>query len=129
MKKLTSTLRPLMLAMMVLAACCALTSCDDDDDTNWYDSQAVLTGVWEGTWPNGDMYRYVFYSNGSGYGQSIFPYGQVDYISDYYVENGYLYILWAGMGSYELKGPIMIGQGYFSIQFNPGGPWIDFYLR
>lgn len=122
-------LRHLLLMVTILAAGCALTSCDDDDDDNWYYSQANLTGVWDGTWPDGSVYRYVFYANGSGYGQSIYPAEPADIIDDYVIRDGYLYILWAGAANYELKGPILIGQGYFSVQFNSGGPWIDFYLR
>lgn len=117
---------PVLVATLLAGV---VTSCDDDGPPppppgggGW-----DLTGTWQADMGGGDIYRYTFYPDGTGYGQWIYPPRAASFINDYYVQNGYLYIYWAGEGGYELEGAISIGGGGFSLQYNPGEPWYNFY--
>lgn len=122
-----------LVLMLVALTSLTLVSCDDSDGP--IPESYYLIGTWDGhmlyqtasgRWVEG-IYRYNFNANGTGYGQWVYPVmGEAELINNYYVANGQLFIQWTGTYGYNYKGPINIFSNYFTIQFEPGEPWITF---
>lgn len=112
-----------------LVVAIGFSACTDDNDgpgSDWY-----ISGLWQNnSYPDEEM---VFYSEGTGYWQSISTGDYLDF--DYYCFGNWIYFTFypAGAPSYDLDCTIdMINGGRMNITWPPGsmyGPVTIWYTR